>query len=50
VSADYDSGISAGVNSTPTFFLNGKQIINPKSYDEFKDLIDKAISPDNPRT
>ena len=50
VSADYDSGISAGVNSTPTFFLNGKQITNPKSYDEFKDLIDKTLSPDNPRT
>lgn len=48
ISADYDSGISAGVNSTPTLFLNGKQITNPKSYDEFKDLINKTLSSDNP--
>ncbi|MEK7149867.1 MAG: thioredoxin domain-containing protein [Patescibacteria group bacterium] len=29
---------------TPTFFLNGKQISNPRDYEEFKNLIQKEIS------
>lgn len=35
---------SAGsfLNSTPTFFLNGKRIQNPKSYEEFKKLVSEA--------
>jgi len=43
VDADFKSGVSAGVNSTPTFFLNGKKMIQPRSVDEFKQQID-AIS------
>ncbi|NUQ57035.1 MAG: DsbA family protein [Candidatus Paceibacter sp.] len=39
VDADYKSGVKAGVNSTPSFFLNGKKITNPRSYDEFKTLL-----------
>jgi protein-disulfide isomerase len=35
------SGLKAGVDSTPTFYLNGKKI-QPKNYDEFKKLIDEA--------
>lgn len=38
------SGLKAGVNSTPTFYLNGKKINNPRSYDEFKKLIYTATS------
>lgn len=41
VDADYKSGVKAGVNSTPSFFLNGKKINNPRNYDEFKSLLDK---------
>ena len=33
---------SAGVNATPTFFVNGVQIANPQSYDEFKKIIQDA--------
>lgn len=40
VEEDYDGGIDSGVNSTPTFFLKGKKINNPRSYDEFKKLIE----------
>lgn len=39
-----DTGANAGVNSTPTFFLNGKQILdNPPGYDAFKKLIDQEL-------
>ncbi len=44
VSQDFDSGISSGVNSTPSFFLNGKKINNPRSYDEFRNVIEAAIA------
>ena len=42
VSRDKDEGISIGINSTPTFFINGKAIANPQSYEQFKALIDAA--------
>lgn len=42
VKNDYDSGTRAGVNSTPTFFLNGQKI-KIKNYDELRELISKAI-------
>jgi len=38
-----DAGTNAGVNATPTFFLNGKQIQNPSSYEEFKTLISDTL-------
>lgn len=42
VKEDYLSGLRSGVNSTPTFFLNGVQIQNPRSYDEFRNIIINA--------
>jgi protein-disulfide isomerase len=38
-----NEGINNGVSGTPTFFLNGKRIDNPRSVDEFKKLIDKEL-------
>jgi protein-disulfide isomerase len=35
----YRTAARAGVNSTPTFFVNGKRIENPNSYEAFKDII-----------
>lgn len=35
---------SAGVNATPTFFVNGRQITNPASYDEFKKIIQDELN------
>jgi protein-disulfide isomerase len=35
---------SIGVNATPTFFINGGQIINPANYDEFKKLIQDELN------
>jgi len=40
VTKDYLSGMRARINGTPTFFLNSKQIQNPRNYDEFKALIE----------
>ncbi|MBI2024821.1 MAG: DsbA family protein [Candidatus Harrisonbacteria bacterium] len=44
VANDYQSGIRSKVNGTPTFFLNGQKIQNPRSYDEFKNIIEQAIN------
>lgn len=39
----YAEATTAGITSTPTFFLNGERLQNPKSYDEFKAVIQRAI-------
>jgi len=33
-----------GINSTPSFFVNGQQITNPRSYDDFKKIIQDALN------
>ena len=43
VKNDLRSGEKNGVNFTPTFFLNNKKI-QPRSYDEFKQLIEASKS------
>jgi len=43
VITDRNSGNQLGVNGTPTFFLNGEKIRNPRGYEEFKSLIEKAL-------
>ena len=42
---DYKEGLNLGVDSTPTFFLNGKKLKNnPRNYDEFKVIILNALN------
>lgn len=44
INEQQDGGINMGVNSTPTFFVNGKQIMqNPRTYEEFKQIIEKEL-------
>ena len=44
INADYAEGIKLGVDSTPSFFLQGKKITeNPKTLEAFSKLIDDAI-------
>lgn len=43
VEKDYQSGVALGINSTPTFILNGVIIKNPQSLEEFKALIDAEL-------
>ena len=40
VNNDYRSGVKAKLKGTPSFFLNGRYIDNPQSYDSFKKIID----------
>lgn len=42
VEEDYRSGMDLRVNSTPTFYVNGKKISNPKSKEDFFKLIENA--------
>ena len=39
IQADYDSAVSSGVDSTPTFFVNGNKLPSPTSYDAFKSSV-----------
>ncbi|MBI2031772.1 MAG: thioredoxin domain-containing protein [Candidatus Levybacteria bacterium] len=43
INEQYSQGLSIGVNSTPTFFLNGVKIQNPRSYNDFKQLVQNEI-------
>lgn len=43
ITADFNEGTKLGVNSTPTFFLQGKKIENPQTLEDFNKLIDEAI-------
>lgn len=42
IRTDADGAIATGVNATPTFFVNGKAIITPQSYDLLKSTIEAA--------
>lgn len=43
VDAAENQATSEGINSTPTFILNGVKIKNPAGYDEFKKLIENEF-------
>lgn len=40
INRDKNSATSLGIQGTPTFFINGEKIPNPKGYEDFKSLID----------
>lgn len=40
INRDKESAISLGIQGTPTFFINGEKIPNPKGYEDFKSIID----------
>ncbi len=44
VEKDKASGLAAGVNSTPSFFLDGVKISNPRSFEEFDKLITDKLA------
>lgn len=44
VQRDADGGRALGINGTPTFFLNGRQLQNPSSIGAFRALIDAELA------
>lgn len=44
IERDRSSGVKLGIQGTPSFFLNGEKIQNPRGYEDFKVLIQSAIS------
>ncbi|MBX7110502.1 MAG: DsbA family protein [Dehalococcoidia bacterium] len=43
VQADVDEGDNKGVNSTPTFFINGQKATGNQTIDQMRQLINKAL-------
>ena len=43
IEADIQAGQQAGVNATPSFFVNGSPLSGAASYERFKDLVDAAL-------
>ena len=44
VNSDFASARSLGLNSTPSFFINGRKIKNPSGYEAFKEIISGVAS------
>lgn len=44
VQADSDFAIDLGINSTPTFFINGLAVVGAQPIDVFKQVIDKELA------
>jgi protein-disulfide isomerase len=43
IDADMQAGQQAGVNATPTFFVNGHPLSGAASYERFKEMVDAAL-------
>lgn len=43
VASDYSFALSIGLNSTPTFFINGEKYASAMSFDQLKALIDAKL-------
>jgi protein-disulfide isomerase len=44
VEADYTAATKLGVNSTPTFYINGRGLIGAQPYEAFKQVIDEELA------
>jgi protein-disulfide isomerase len=44
VQTDLQDGVSVGVQSTPTFFINGFQVVGAQPYENFKSVIDQILA------
>jgi hypothetical protein len=44
VDADFTAGRAAGVNGTPTFFVNGVPLVGNEYLDVFRAAIDRALA------
>jgi len=44
ITDEQSQGLDLGINATPTIFMNGKEIQNPTTYEDFKKLIQNEIN------
>jgi len=44
VQADFEDAKAYGVNSTPTFFINGEKLVGAQPFEAFKQVIDSQLS------
>ena len=44
IEKDVEEGAKAGVNGTPSFFINGRMIDGARPFESFKEIIDEEIS------
>jgi len=44
VNASEQEALTEGLQATPTFIINGNEITNPQSLDDFKKLIDNELN------
>jgi protein-disulfide isomerase len=49
IKKDMDFALNLGVQSTPTFFVNGLAVIGAQPLDNFKQLIDKELAGEIPK-
>jgi protein-disulfide isomerase len=43
IAADSQEGSRVGANGTPTFFINGRQLVGAQPFDQFKSVIDDEL-------
>jgi protein-disulfide isomerase len=43
IEADSKQGTSLGASGTPTFFVNGRQLVGAQPFEKFKELIEEEI-------
>ncbi|MBI4171057.1 MAG: DsbA family protein [Candidatus Aenigmarchaeota archaeon] len=44
VDKDFQDGSNAGVSGTPSFFINGQQVVGAQPYSVFKQIIDRELA------
>ena len=44
VTADSNEGMRVGANGTPTFFINGRQVVGAQPFEAFKNVIDQELA------
>ena len=44
ISADMDAALDFGVNSTPSFFINGRPLVGAQPFAAFKQIIDEELA------
>jgi protein-disulfide isomerase len=43
VLADYEDGVRHGVSGTPTFYINGIELVGAQPLGAFEDIIDEEL-------